>query len=59
MRISSLTASNFHSLITFLYASDLSDQEIHQEVWKIRSLIQLNPILENDEFSSDLWAKSS
>jgi hypothetical protein len=36
LQVTTLTATGYHSLAIFLHASDLSEQRIGQEVWKIR-----------------------
>lgn len=42
-----MTASNFHSVVMFLYASDYSPERIHREVWNIRHLMRMNPRMED------------
>ena len=53
-----MTASNFHSVVMFLYASDYSPERIHREVWNIRHLMRMNPRME-DEFNSFSWANNN
>lgn len=42
VKVTTLTATGYHSLIMFLLASDLSEARVGQEVWKIRDIIQVN-----------------
>ena len=58
MRISSMSASNFHSVVMFLYASDFSQERIHREVWNIRHLIKINSRMESD-FNSKSWTENN
>ena len=43
MKITSMSGTSFHSIAMFLAASDLPEYQVAQEIWKIRSLIKLNP----------------
>ena len=58
MMITSLTASNFHSVVMFLYASDLPPERVHKEVWNIRHLLRLNPALD-EQFDSFIWTRNN
>lgn len=52
-----MTATSYHSLIIFLHASDLSQQRIGNEVWKIRDLIRMDKDRLNDKYERADWAK--
>ena len=56
--ITSMTASNYYSLIIFLHASDLPPSVIHEEVLKLKSLIKINENIDR-EFDEFHWAKTN
>ena len=57
-QIKSITSSNFHSVVMFLYASGFSAEQIHKEVWNIRHKIKINPRTK-EQFESLNWTKNN
>ena len=42
LKITSMTGSTHHAIILFLYASDLPENVIHHDVWKLHGLATCN-----------------
>lgn len=55
IKITSMTGSNFHSLIMFLYACNLPVNEITGELWKIQNLIKVNSMMLPHKLTDEEW----
>ena len=57
-KIETITSSNYHAIVPFLYASDLSKVEINEYCWQIRYIIEMeaSPTLIEENFDKYEWA---